>query len=164
MDPVVMMTAFIDLVGERAIRETRTVLVLEDAVVPQGNYAFIEFYCTDPQCDCRRVVFQVWREDTKHKIWATITYGWAPPEYYETRLRCSPAEAKIMASAELEPISPQTEMSDALLELFKKNLLTDPDYVARLKRHYQEARPGREAGDLPSAVPVRRWKVRKRAK
>jgi hypothetical protein len=33
--------------------------------------------------------------------------------------------------------SPQSENAPALLELFRRVLLVDPGYVARVKRHYE---------------------------
>ncbi len=54
--------------------------------------------------------------------------------------------ARQMASAALEPFGVQTKHASALLDLFKDVLLQDAAYVARLKRHYQEACPGRASG------------------
>ena len=143
---------FYQIVGQRASRETRSVTVPEGLALPAGSYAFIEFYCNDPKCDCRRVIFQVCREDTGGKIWATISYGWGTAEYYAKRCGwLKGAKAELMASAMLEPLSPQTELSAELLDMFTDVLLQDDDYVARLKRHYQQACPGRVSGE-PGAV------------
>jgi hypothetical protein len=162
------------LIGKRAGAETRSVTVPAGGAygLPGGSYGFVEFYCDDRKCDCRRVIFQVWREDTKAKIWATITYGWDTPEYYARWSGCGAGiEAEEMASATLEPLSPQTELSGALLNLFREVLLEDADYVARLKRHYREACPRRSS--KVSAVPEvgadaetvsTSWKVRQRMK
>jgi hypothetical protein len=146
--------AFYQIVGERAIRETRSVTVPKGMKLPAGSYGFIEFFCDDPTCDCRRVIFQVWREDTPGKIWATITYGWDTPEYYAQWSHCGKgADADEMASATLEQISPQSELSFALLDLFKAVLLPNAEYVARLKRHYLEACPGRGSGAGRQDIP-----------
>jgi len=39
--------------------ETRTVIVSNnnDYGVPQANYSFVEAYCNEKKCDCRRVFF-----------------------------------------------------------------------------------------------------------
>jgi hypothetical protein len=50
---------FYQIVGQRASLETRSVIVPEGLELPAGSYAFIEFFCDDPKCDCRRVIFQV---------------------------------------------------------------------------------------------------------
>jgi hypothetical protein len=159
------MRPFFHLVGERALQETRSITVPEGRALPAGSYGFIEFYCDDPKCDCRRVIFQVWREDTKNKVWATITYGWDTPEYYAKWCGCGIGnQAREMASATLEQISPQTELSIPLLHMFRELLLSDPDYVARLKRHYREACPRRGPRvpvgleSVPPGRGKRRWR------
>ena len=52
-----------------------------------------------------------------------------------------------MAGATLDPLNPQTEHSEALLELFKQVVLADPAYVRRLERHYNLFKKG----DRPAA-------------
>jgi len=48
---------------ELAVKETRVVTLLgADRGVPSGSYGLIEFYCPDPQCDCRRVLLNVAEE------------------------------------------------------------------------------------------------------
>jgi hypothetical protein len=148
------MRPFFDLVDRRhAHEETRSISLPEGTELPADEYAFIEFYCDDPKCDCRRVIFQVWRKSTRNKVWATITYGWETPEYYAQWSHgpglVDPSE---MASAVLEQISPQTELSAHLLQLCKNLLLSDENYVARLKRHYHEACPGRKSLTRPEPL------------
>ena len=125
---------------------TRSIILPKGTELPADEYAFMEFYCDDPKCDCRRVIFQVWRKSTGTKVWATITYGWETPEYYAKWSHGPGLDPAEMASAVLEQISPQTELSEDLLELCKDLLLSDDKYVARLKRHYHEACPGRITG------------------
>lgn len=77
MMPVV--TRFPDL----GVRETR-IVVLEQAVgqLPADRHAFLEMHCTDPACDCRRVLLQVRTERDMDKVLATINYGWESLEFY----------------------------------------------------------------------------------
>jgi hypothetical protein len=141
------MIPFFAVAGRRAADETRSIIIPDaGGCLPPDSYGFLEFYCDDPRCDCRRVIFQVWRQSTGNKIWATITYGWESPDYYAKWCHCGPGSlADEMAGAALEQISPQTELSADLLAIFREILLADDAYVARLKRHYQEARAaGRE--------------------
>jgi hypothetical protein len=163
------MRSFYQIVGQRALRETRCAVIPEGMELPAGKYAFMEWFCDDPACDCRRVIIQVWREDTETKIWATLTYGWDTPAYYAQWSHCGMgAQAEEMATATLEQISPQTEFSHALLDVFKNVLLQDADYVARLKRHYQEAcpsrptEPARVVGISPAEKRRRRLERRRR--
>ena len=165
------MVAFSTIAGERAFDETRFILAPPGASLPSDAYGFFEFYCNDPACDCRRVIFQVWRKSTGKKVWATITYGWESPEYYA---RWGPhvpkPEAEQMSGATLEQISPQTELSQELLEAFRGILQTDPAYVARLQRHYHETCPSRTRLDRtkpPAKLPakiLRRLRERRRRK
>ena len=39
---------------EVAKHETRGLLILNDEVIPEDEYALIEAYCNQPNCDCRR--------------------------------------------------------------------------------------------------------------
>lgn len=116
-------------------RETRTMRFLKDDVVPRGNYAFLELYCEEEDCDCRRVMLTVIDESTPGKIWATISFGWDPPEWLtdETDLEGLGATA---SGAFLDPLCPQSEYAAEFLDLFEWMITQDPAYVERLKRHY----------------------------
>ncbi len=116
-------------------KETRTMRFLKDDVVPRGAYAFLESYCEEEGCDCRRVMLTVVEESTPGKIWATISFGWDPPEWFakETDLEDLGATA---SGAFLDPINPQSEFADEFLNLFEAMITSDSAYVERLKRHY----------------------------
>jgi hypothetical protein len=135
-----------------ALRETRSAAVQGMRNLPDGEYGFFEFYCDDPNCDCRRVLIQVACPGTGGKIWATLNYGWETPEFYAEWAHGEEA-AQDCRGATLDPLNPQTEYSDALLGLFK-DLLRDKAYEARLRRHYelfkQELRGGRRSVIQPA--------------
>jgi len=42
--------------------------------VPEGRYAFMELYCTERGCDCRRVMLQVLSE-REDAVVASVSYG-----------------------------------------------------------------------------------------
>ncbi len=131
------MIPFHTLAGKRAFDEMRVIRVTTEETLPPGNYGFMEFYCDEDDCDCRRVIIQVHREDIPEKVWATINYGWESVEYY--RIWSGDAEAaEGMTSACLELFGSQSEFAEELLDHFVKYLLTNETYVARLKRHYSE--------------------------
>lgn len=134
-----VMVPFFTLVGDRAFEEMRTAVVPEGEALPAGPYGFLELFCADPDCDCRRVVFQVIRPDSGTTVWATINFGWESEEFYR---RWSPHSDLFdeMASALLEPFGPQTEHSSELLRLCREVLLGDSRFVDRLKKHYREAK------------------------
>jgi hypothetical protein len=128
------MSPFMSRFPDLAVNEMRVTTILQDDKIPKGEYAFVEWYCDEDDCDCRRVLIQVMERSTKGKIWATINYGWEKPAFYAKRMGVE-SMAKEMAGAMLDPINPQTKYAPVLLELFEM-ILQDPAYVDRLKRHY----------------------------
>jgi hypothetical protein len=160
------MVPFMSRFPELAAKEVRVAIILEDTEIPKGEYAFVEWYCDEDNCDCRRVLIQVLERSTRGKVWATINYGWEEPAFYAKRIGLK-SMAEDMAGPMLDPINPQTKYAPALLELFEM-ILQDPAYVERLKRHYamfKGAQPPRarswETGD-PAARAKRPKLDRKR--
>jgi hypothetical protein len=47
--------------------------------LPDGDYTFVDMYCVDPECDCRKTMIHVLRNGTHV---ATINFGWESPEFY----------------------------------------------------------------------------------
>ena len=139
------MVPFMDRFPELGARETRSVTVTNRQDLPEGEYGFIELYCDEAGCDCRRVMIDVLRPETGwSKIWATISYGWESLDFYRKwgGTGSDPVEIK---GPYLDPLNPQTRYSSALLDLFRF-LLQSPDYVERLKRHYQMFRDSPQNG------------------
>jgi hypothetical protein len=67
---------FHSLFPELAERETRTVTVVHRLLfnLPPAQYAFLEMFCDEPGCDCRRVLFSVL--SSLHKdVQAVIAWG-----------------------------------------------------------------------------------------
>ena len=121
------MLAFHVMFPEIALDEIRTMTVPAGGVegLPPGAYSLMEFYCTDPKCDCRRVIIRVLRDDPPGEV-ATISHAFLPLDKRDADL----------GQTFLDPINPQSRFSPILLELFREVALT-PDYEARLKRHYR---------------------------
>jgi len=92
--------------------------------VPNGLYSFLESYCVDPRCDCRRVLISVFA-DTQRRVVATISHSFEWPG----RDDVTPEQTF------LDSLNPQSQYSQALLRLFLEGVL-DPGYAARLVRHY----------------------------
>jgi hypothetical protein len=142
------MTPFMQRFREVGARETRSVTVGQQPDLPDGEYGFLEFYCDEPGCDCRRVVIQVLRPETGwSKVWATIGYGWESLDFYQ-RWGGAHSDPVEMKGPYLDPLNPQTRYSDALLDLFRFVVLS-PAYVERLQQHYQMFRESvdRKHGD-----------------
>jgi hypothetical protein len=77
------MTPFMNRFPRLAASETLSVTITGRDDLPYGEYGFIEFYCNEPQCDCRRVLVVVLRPETGWKFWAAINYGWESLEFYQ---------------------------------------------------------------------------------
>ena len=133
------MVPFYSRFRELAFAETRSVTTRAYGSLPDAAYAFLEFYCDEPTCDCRRVLLQVVREGTGTRVWATINFGWESPAFYHKWSPGDPDSSQNSGSY-LDPLNPQTEHSNAILELFRSVLQIDIEYVRRLKRHYQLAK------------------------
>jgi len=107
-----------------AARETRvtTLFKLSKEGVPEGEYGLLEFYCPDPDCDCRRVMINVVEKDRPTEFLASISYGFDHD-----------AED---AGPYLDPLNKQCAYADGLLRMVERVAFSDVRYLARLKHHY----------------------------
>ena len=159
------MTPFMEKFPELGARETRSVTVTQRQDLPDGEYGFVEFYCDEPGCDCRRVMIDVLRPETGwSKIWATISYGWESLDFYK-KWGGAGNDSMEMKEPYLDPLNPQTNYSTALLNLFRF-LVQSPDYVERLQCHYRMFRAavdddhGRHNHDEANRLENRRKRLR----
>jgi len=129
---------FYEIFRELAWKETRTATIFEgDPTLPPDEYGLIELYCNDEGCDCRRVLFNVASKNRNGFI-AVIGYGWESADFYRKwTIQDDPEVVRELQGPVLNPLSYQSELAPALLELMRDLVLKDPAYVARLKRHYQ---------------------------
>jgi hypothetical protein len=130
---------FHDRFPEIAQRETRSVTVLRknDFGLPTGDYGFLEMFCDEPGCDCRRVFFYV-VSSRRMDLEAVIAYGWETREFYAQWLRSGNArDIADLQGPILNLFSPQSRLAPALLDLFEKVLLRDRAYIDRVKEHYR---------------------------
>lgn len=154
---------FHELFPTVAEQETRTLTILPKArsSLPVGDYGFLEMFCDEPGCDCRRVFFSV-VSSARQEIEAVIAWGWETPAFYATWM--NNADPQVIAELKgpvLNMGSPATALAPALLELTRTVLLQDMHYIERIKRHYQMFRPRVEAG-RPGHHTRARGKTRKR--
>lgn len=111
---------------EVARKESCAIQISRSIPGPPPHILFREFYCTDPGCDCRRVVLHaIWVE--QKRVVASIGYGFEPsaPPFED--------EPQIM----LDPLNPQSEVSDQVLQLFEELLKRDGSIRERFIRHYE---------------------------
>jgi len=128
---------FHDFYPELAEAETRTIIADDNSDLPPDQYAFMELYCDDPDCDCRKVIFNV-AADRKKEIVAVIDWGWESLQYYKKWFRGDDWEAIYsMKGPILNKLASQSELAPELLELFKNLVLRDKSYINRIIRHYR---------------------------
>jgi hypothetical protein len=136
------MTPFHSLLPELAQREVRcvhlgaTTETTPEPALPADEYIYLEFYCEDLNCDCRRVFLQVISKGQPGKVFASIGYGWEKESFYRKRMPWNPDEAKGTVQGELDPLNEQSEFADDFLDLFQRVVLDEP-YRLRLRRHYR---------------------------
>lgn len=103
--------------------EYRSVTLLDGGeFIPPGSYAFVECYCPDVKCDCRRVMLVV-IEAESGKPMASIAFGFNRQEP--------------LAGPFLDPLNPQSPCASEFLDLARDLVLSDRHYVARLEKHYR---------------------------
>jgi hypothetical protein len=123
---------------EIAERETRTVTLLDhsDFNLPPAPYSFLEMFCDEPGCDCRRAFFTV-VSSLQNDILAVITWGWEDREFYMRWMGDNdPQIISDLIGPALNLASPQSKHAPSLLNLFRDVLLKDSAYIERVKRHY----------------------------
>lgn len=138
MEEEVPYVPFYNYCRKVAERETRTIIVPENAnlSLPPGKYTLLELYCDEPECDCRRVFLNVCTS-RKRATEAVIAYGWESREFYARWMKDSDPEIlKILEGPVLNLSSPQSDLAPAILELVRRSVLADPEYVQRLQTHY----------------------------
>lgn len=148
-----------------AERETRTVTLLIPSKfnLPPAGYAFLEMFCDEPECDCRRVFFSV-VSSLRKEVLAVIAWGWEEREFYVKWMGDNdPHAINDLMGPVLNLTSPQSNLAPALLDLFREFLLQDTAYIERVKRHYEMFRRDID-NKVKRVVPEKKRKKLKRKK
>ena len=119
-----------EIIGEA--HQVRTVRIMGSDQLPDGAYQFIDMYCTDPSCDCRKTIIQVFHNENHV---STIDFGWESREFYEKWMGAKEdATLPSMHGASLDFSSPDRVSPQGMLALF--NALCDDQWVGIFKAHY----------------------------
>ncbi len=148
---------FHNLFPQIAEDETRTIKLMEESELglPVGDYSFLEMFCNEPGCDCRRVLFSVVTDPRPDAILAVVNWGWEKEKFYAKWLsEDNPALIKEMRGPSLNMASPQSELAPAILALTERVLLRDPQYTDRIKRHYKMFREQIEGDACSKVIPL----------
>ncbi len=130
---------FMKFFPEIAEKETRRITLRNDPQIPDGEYAFVDSFCEEKHCDCRRVYFDVLQIDPDYEAIhaATISYGWEDLDFYLSWSPYLPSKmAAEMKGPILQPAQKQSRYAEQFLKLFESKLLIDIAYIERIKRHY----------------------------
>jgi len=122
-----------------ARRETRTITVFPKSEVglPAGDYGFLEMFCDEHGCDCRRAFFYV-VSSLRKDVEAVISWGWEDRSFYAKWMGDNdPDVLATLKGPALNPGSPQTDLAPAVLSLVATVLLRDSEFVQRVKKHYR---------------------------
>lgn len=130
------MTPLHSLFPELARREVRCLHFGPGPGLPAGEYIYLEFYCEDLACDCRRMFLQVISPNEPGRVFASINYGWEKESFYRKRMPYDPEAACDLVRGELDPINEQSEYAELLLKGFQE-LVLDEVYRLRVRRHHR---------------------------
>ena len=124
-----------DVIGMK--HRVRSVVISDDSFLPSGEYAFIDHYCTDTKCDCRKTIIQVLHDG---ELVSVISYGWESPKYYCEWMGMGADDdiAKEMSGVSIDMNSPDKVSRDGMLILF--NHLLDDTWIGIIKDHYKMVR------------------------
>tara|TARA_B110000037_G_scaffold167729_1_gene190007 strand:- start:7105 stop:7608 length:504 start_codon:yes stop_codon:yes gene_type:complete len=130
--------------------EVRTAVLADDPHLPVGEYTFIDTYCTDNSCDCRKTIIQIFHVK-KHV--ATVSYGWESPKFYLRWLNNTQERelAKEMSGVSIDYSSPNLVSSEGIL-LFINHLL-DEKWISIIKKNYSLIRKTAKPDNIISMPP-----------
>lgn len=119
-----------ELIGTQ--HRVRTVELRDSPQLPDGAYTFLDMYCLDPSCDCRRTLIQVLHNGVHV---STIGFGWESPEFYYEWMGGDYGDASQMSEATIDLTSPNRVPGQAMLAFFKA--LLDERWIGVFKSNYQ---------------------------
>jgi hypothetical protein len=120
-----------EIIGSK--HQVRSVRIAGSPHLPDGEYAFVDTHCTDPDCDCRKTMIQVFHDD---RFVSLINYGWESSDYYRRWMGDGELEALApMAGASIDITSPDLVSRAGILGLFRA--LLNEQWKARFQLHYR---------------------------
>ena len=130
-------SSFFDQFPKLIESEFRNIFISDNGLckyVPPGNYAFLEMYCVDANCDCRKVIIHV-ITDEHFKTWAILNYGWESEEYYRAWWGKNHLLYRPMSGVIFDPPT-NDPLKQEFLKVFTDIIQSDKKYARRLQTHY----------------------------
>ncbi len=117
--------------------QVRTVRIEQSSQLPDGEYSFIDMYCSEAKCDCRKTMIKVLHNE---KFVSLINFGWESASFYEKWMGSGTNDDSFpsMSGANIDLSSPNLVSEEGILGLF--NALLDEMWVAKFKRHYKDVK------------------------
>jgi hypothetical protein len=118
-------------------KETKIITVLgADKNTPNpGEYAVIESYCGDKNCDCRKAMLAIVPLNPPGEILATIGFGWDTLNFYTAWAGGDHELAKQIKGVYLEFLCDQSQYSGYFLKIIS-GMVAEETYRSRIIRHY----------------------------
>lgn len=135
------MIGYFDVFPEKRTTELRTVTFSDepaDALLPNGLFIFTEYFCTNLECDCQRVIVKVYfvrSLSAPPDEVATISYSWNPSS---DAMGKTPTAG--LPNPFLDPLHYQAPCAPELTDFWSEMIKRDKAYASRLERHYHEIR------------------------
>jgi hypothetical protein len=130
-------SSFFEEFPELVESEFRNIFVFDNGThkyIPPGNYAFLELFCPDVDCDCRKVIINIVSVEPT-KTWAVLNYGWESEEYYKTWWGTGHKHYKPMSGVTFDPPT-KDPLRNEFLAVFQDIIKHDQSYARRIERHY----------------------------
>lgn len=132
-----------ELLPQIAENETRSLTVLQSGLglPPAGQYAFIELFCSDPDCDCRNVMIYVFHVEKQQQV-TQLRFCWEKQSYYD-RIGL---DFRTDLPAVFVDFGFSYPYSNYFADAFKKlcygdaHTKVETEYAKRIKRHYEQFR------------------------
>ena len=130
--------------------QIRSIVLAADPYLPSGEYAFIDTYCTDNTCDCRKTIIQIFHNK---KLVSIVSFGWENPKFYLRWLKSTRNHelAKEMSGVSIDFSSPDVVSSQGILVLI--NHLMDENWISKIKENYRLIRTTTKSDNIIRRAP-----------
>jgi hypothetical protein len=121
-----------ELIGDK--HQMRSITLRDHSKALDGDYTFVDTYCTDDECDCRKAMIHVVRNGVPVAI---INFGWEPLAFYKKwwGKAGSHSDAVDFKGPSLDISGPCVVDDTEILKLFIG--LLDDAWIERMKEHYR---------------------------
>ncbi|MBU0569686.1 hypothetical protein KKB40_02795, partial [Patescibacteria group bacterium] len=102
-----------------------------------GTYFCIENYCTEKNCDCRKVMINIIYEKDPDITLATISYGWESLKYYKKWAYGSKFLAKQVHGLHVELAGHQSNFTQFFIDKLRDITERSDKFANTFKNHYE---------------------------